>query len=80
MQSGKSILWILFSLVAGLIFLVLACISYTNQDLMWRIFNLEKGWRERGIEHTPEWDAKTKNSALVYAIIGLIAIALSLRL
>lgn len=68
--------WIL--LIGGLILIALGIISYTNRDLLWRIYSLEPRWRKTNPERTPEWDERARRSSFYYLAAGAIFVLLGL--
>ncbi len=68
--------WIL--ILGGLIFWLLAVLCAFRRDLVWRLYSLEPRWRKDNPERTAAWDAKTGRSAYVFALLGVIFVALGL--
>ena len=60
----------------GCIFLCLAFLSFFDRDRLWRIYNLERGWRARHPERTEQWDENTKRLGYLYLIIGIVTTVL----
>lgn len=61
----------------GVIFLGLAFLSFFDRDRLWKIYGLERGWRVRHPERTPEWDKNTQRLGYVYLVIGVITVVLA---
>ncbi len=68
--------WIL--ILGGMAFWVLAGLCYFRRDLVWRLYSMEPRWRADNPERTEAWDAKTRRSALVFALLGVVFVALGL--
>ncbi len=68
--------WIL--ILGGIIFWILAGLCAFRRDLVWRLYSLEPRWRKDNPEWTEAWDEKTRRSALVFALVGVAAVALGL--
>lgn len=66
--------WIL--ILGGIAFWILAGLCAYRRDWVWRLYSLEPRWRMDNPERTEAWDAKTKRSALIFALIGVIFVAL----
>ncbi len=65
-------------LLGGVLFWVLSALCAWRRDLVWRLYSLEPRWRKDNPERSPAWEAKTRRSALVYALLGLVFVALGL--
>ncbi len=61
----------------GIAFLILAFLAYFDRDRLWRFFQMERGYRERNPERTPQWDAQQKKWGVFYIVAGIIAVAAS---
>jgi hypothetical protein len=59
--------------VGGCAFIALSFLSFFDRDRLWRIYSMEKGWRRRHPERTPEWDAKTQRHGRIFLFLGLSA-------
>ena len=68
--------WIL--ILGGVAFWLLAALCAFRRDLVWRLYSLEPRWRKDNPERTAEWDAKTRRSALVFALVGIAFVALGI--
>lgn len=66
--------------IGGCAFIALAFLSYFDRDRLWKLYSLERGWRERNPERTPAWDERTKKLGAVYLIFGIIGCILSILL
>ncbi|MDE2856287.1 MAG: hypothetical protein OXN94_00410 [Chloroflexota bacterium] len=65
-------------ILGGIAFWVLAGLCYFRRDLVWRLYSLEPRWRKDNPERTAAWDAKTRRSALVFVLVGIVFVALGL--
>ncbi len=66
--------WILT--LGGAAFWLLAGLCLLRRDWVWRLYSLEPRWRKDNPERTAAWDAKTQRSALIFALLGLVFVAL----
>ena len=65
-------------ILGGIAFWLLAGLSYFRRDWVWRLYSLEPRWRKDNPERTEAWDAKTRRSAFIFALLGLVFVALGL--
>ena len=65
-------------ILGGVAFWILGALCYFRRDLVWRLYSLEPRWRADNPERTAAWDAKTGRSALVFALLGIVFVALGL--
>ncbi|MDE2856119.1 MAG: hypothetical protein OXN88_18250 [Chloroflexota bacterium] len=68
--------WLL--ILGGIAFWILAGLCAYRRDLVWRLYSLEPRWRLDNPERTDAWDAKTRRSALIFALLGVVFVALGL--
>ena len=66
--------WIL--ILGGIAFWILSGMCALRRDWVWRLYSLEPRWRADNPERTAAWDAKTRRSAYVFALVGLAFVAL----
>ena len=67
-------------ILGGIAFWILAGLSHFRQDLVWRLYSLEPRWRKDNPERTRTWDAKTRRSALIFVLLGIVFVALGLMI
>lgn len=67
-----------FLIIGGGLFIGLAVLCRFRLDLVWKLYALEPRWRKENPERTDAWDAKTRQSALYYALVGLTFIGFGL--
>jgi len=67
-------------ILGGIAFWILAGLCYFQLDLVWRLYSLEPRWRKDNPERTAAWDAKTRRSALVFVLVGIVFVALGLMI
>lgn len=65
-------------ILGGIAFWILSGMCYLRRDWVWRLYSLEPRWRKDNPERTEAWDAKTKRSALIFALLGVVFVALGL--
>ena len=65
-------------ILGGVAFWILGGLCCFRRDLVWRLYSLEPRWRADNPERTEAWDAKTRRSALIFALLGLVFVALGL--
>ncbi|MCY4147328.1 MAG: hypothetical protein OXE95_10910 [Chloroflexi bacterium] len=63
-------------ILGGCAFWVLSGLCWWRRDLVWRLYSLEPRWRADNPERTAAWEAKTRRSAYVFALAGLVFVAL----
>jgi hypothetical protein len=63
--------------IGGCLFIALAFLSYFDRDRLWKIYSLERGWRNRNPERTLAWDRQTKRLGVVYLVLGVVACVMS---
>lgn len=63
-------------ILGGLAFGVLGGLCAFKLDWVWRLYSLEPRWRKDNPERTAAWEAKTRRSALYFALIGIVFAAL----
>ncbi len=68
--------WLL--ILGGMLFWLLAGLCRLRLDWVWRLYSLEPRWRKDNPERTPAWDAKTRRSAWIFALLGIVFVALGL--
>ncbi len=68
--------WIL--ILGGFAFWLLAGLCLFRRDIVWRLYSLEPRWRADNPERTDAWDIKTRRSALIFVLLGLIFVAFGL--
>ena len=66
--------WIL--ILGGLAFWLLAMLCVFRRDIVWRLYSLEPRWRKDNPERTEAWEAKTQRSASIFALLGIVFVAL----
>ena len=64
-------------IIGGIAFWILGGLCYFRRDLVWRLYSLEPRWRADNPERT---EAKTRRSALVFALLGFVFVALGLMI
>ena len=64
----------------GIAFWVLAGLCYFRRDLVWRLYSMEPRWRKDNPERTDAWDVKTRRSALIFVLLGIVFVALGLMI
>lgn len=67
-------------ILGGVVFWLLAGLCLFRRDWVWRLYSLEPRWRKDNPERTAAWDAKTRRSALVFAMLGVSFVALGLTI
>ena len=67
-------------ILGGAAFWILSALCCWRRDLVWRLYSLEPRWREDNPQRTPAWDAKTRRSALIFALLGAIFVAMGFLL
>ncbi len=65
-------------ILGGIAFFVLAGLCIFRRGLVWRLYSLEPRWRKDNPERTDAWDTKTRRSALVFVLLGIVFVALGL--
>ena len=65
-------------ILGGIIFWILAGLCAFRRDWVWRLYSLEPRWRADNPERTDAWDVKTHRSARVFALLGIVFVALGL--
>ncbi len=65
-------------ILGGIAFWILAGLCGFRRDWVWRLYSLEPRWRKDNPERTEAWDAKTQRSAYIFALLGLVFVALGL--
>ncbi len=65
-------------ILGGIAFWILAGLCAFRRDWVWRLYSLEPRWRKDNPERTEAWDAKTRRSAHIFALLGLVFVALGL--
>ena len=65
-------------ILGGIAFWILAGLCAFRRDWVWRLYSLEPRWRKDNPERTEAWDAKTQRSAFVFALLGIVFVALGL--
>ena len=68
--------WML--ILGGCAFWVLSGLCWWRRDLVLRLYSLEPRWRADNPQRTAAWDAKTRQSAYVFALVGVAFVALGL--
>jgi hypothetical protein len=63
--------------IGGCVFIAFSFLSFFDRDTLWRIYNLERGWRRLHPERTPEWDQQARRYGRVFLAIGVVSCALS---
>lgn len=63
--------------IGGCIFFALAFLSYFDRDRLWKLYSMERGWRERNPERTAAWEAQTRRHGIIYLVMGIIACVMS---
>ncbi len=66
--------WIL--ILGGIAFWILSGLCALRRDWVWRLYSLEPRWRADNPQRTAAWDAKTRRSATIFALVGLAFVAL----
>ncbi len=67
-------------ILGGIIFWILAGLCAFRRDLVWRLYSLEPRWRKDNPERTEAWDKKTRRSALIFVLLGVVFVALGLMI
>ena len=67
-------------ILGGFAFWILGGLCYCRRDLVWRLYSLEPRWRADNPERTEAWDKKTRRSALVFVLLGVVFVALGLMI
>ena len=70
--------WIL--ILGGVAFWILGALCAFRRDLVWRLYSLEPRWRADNPERTEAWEAKTRRSASIFALLGVVFVALGVML
>ncbi len=65
-------------ILGGIAFWVLSGMCALRRDWVWRLYSLEPRWRADNPERTAAWDAKTRRSATIFALVGVAFVALGL--
>ena len=65
-------------ILGGIAFWVLGGLCAFRRDLVWRLYSLEPRWRIDNPERTATWDAKTRRSALIFVLLGIVFVALGI--
>lgn len=65
-------------ILGGIAFWLLASLCACRRDLVWRLYSLEPRWKKDNPERTEVWDDKTRRSALVFALLGIVFVALGI--
>ena len=68
--------WIL--ILGGFVFWLLAVLCLFRRDIVWRLYSLEPRWRKDNPERTAAWDEKTRRSAYIFVLLGIVFVALGL--
>lgn len=63
--------------IGGMLFLWLAYLSYFDLDRLWRIYSMDRRWRERNPERDAQWEHKTRRYGILFIGMGLGALILS---
>ncbi|MCY3797392.1 MAG: hypothetical protein OXG84_06275 [Chloroflexi bacterium] len=63
-------------ILGGIAFWLLGGLCAFRRDLVWRLYSLEPRWRADNPERSEAWEAKTRRSALVFALLGVVFVAL----
>ena len=63
-------------ILGGMSFWILGGLCAFKLDWVWRLYSLEPRWRKDNPERTAAWEAKTRRSALYFALIGIVFAAL----
>jgi len=63
-------------ILGGMAFWILGGLCVFKLDWVWRLYSLEPRWRKDNPERTAAWEAKTRRSALYFALIGIVFAAL----
>lgn len=63
-------------ILGGMAFWILGGLCAFKLDWVWRLYSLEPRWRKDNPERTAAWEAKTRRSALYFALIGIVFAAL----
>lgn len=66
--------WIL--ILGGIAFWLLSGMCALRRDWVWRLYSLEPRWRADNPKRTAAWDAKTRRSATIFALVGVAFVAL----
>jgi hypothetical protein len=69
-----------FLFSGGVIFIMLALLSFWNRDALWRLYSLDRGWQQRNPERTPEWDQRTRRYGFFHLAVGIAFMILSIIL
>jgi len=58
------------SFVGGVVLIVLGVVSWANPHLVWKLYSLDRKWREENPERTPQWDARTRRFGSIFVAAG----------
>ena len=64
--------------LGGIAFWILSYLCWRRRDLVWRLYSLEPRWRMDNPQRSSAFDAKTRRSAPVFALLGVVFVALGL--
>jgi len=67
-------------ILGGIAFWILAGLCAYRRDWVWRLYSLEPRWRMDNPERTETWDAKTRRSSLIFALLGIVFVALGVMI
>jgi len=67
-------------ILGGIAFWILGGLCAFRRDWVWRLYSMEPRWRADNPERTEAWDAKTQRSAHIFALLGLVFVALGIVL
>ena len=67
-------------ILGGIAFWILGGLCYFRLDLVWRLYSLEPRWRKDNPERTAAWEAKTRRSAFIFALAGIVFVALGIQI
>ena len=65
-------------ILGGIAFWILAVLCYFRRDWVWRLYSLEPRWCKDNPERTEAWDARTRRSAYIFLLLGVVFVALGL--